>query len=335
MTGDGFAQADVSLVFGDPTAFPVAATAAPEASGSAAFDGTNFLVGIQTQTTVGAQLVSPAGVTLGPLITTNRSGNEPVLAFNGTNYLLAWATLDASPFAYGQLVSPSGTTVGSPFQISQSNTVILTGVQWSLGGIASDGTNYLVVWTDSRLSPDKYIYGRVVADSGSPVGSDIMISESPGAEAQVAFDGNNYLVVWHGEDSNSSLVMGRFMDRAGALVSAEFVVKNGPAPSDNPNAVAFGRTNYLVVWPDEVDSSSHQWNIFGQLVTPSGALTGEVLQITSEPGEQFYPTLAFDGRNYLATWTNFTCNVSAGETCGDVHGQYLSQCGTPIGAAFP
>ena len=332
MTVGGSAQADVNFAFGDSTSSPIAATAAPEAAFSTAFDGTNFLVGIQTQTTVGAQLVSPSGVTLGPLITTDRSGAGPVLGFNGTNYLLAWATLDASPFACGQLVSPAGTTVGLPFQISQSNTVI---PEWSLDGIASDGTNYLVVWTDSRLSPDKYIYGRVVGASGSPVGSDIMISESPGAEAQVAFDGNNYLVVWRGTDSNSSLVMGRLIDRAGALAGAEFVVNDSPAPSDNPNAVAFGGTNYLVLWPDEVGGwGSGEWHLFGQLVTPTGALTGGVLPITTGAGEQIFPTLAFDGRNYLATWTNFTCNVSAGETCGDVHGQYLSQCGTPIGAAF-
>lgn len=135
-------QTNVNFTFGDSTSFSIAATAAPELALSAAYDGTNYLVGLQTQSTVGAQLVSPSGATVGPLITTNRSGVGPVLGFNGTNYLLAWATLDASPFAYGQLVSPSGTTVGVPFQISQSNTVIPEAVA---AGIASDGTNYLVV----------------------------------------------------------------------------------------------------------------------------------------------------------------------------------------------
>jgi hypothetical protein len=325
----GPSQTSVNFTFGDSTGFPIATTAAPESTVSAAFDGSNFLVGIQTQTTVGAQLVSPSGVALGPLITTNRSGVGPVLGFNGTNYLLAWATLDASPFAYGQLVSPSGTTVGFPFQISQSNTVIPEGF---VGGIASDGTNYLVVWIDSRLSPDSYIYGRLVAASGSPVRSDILISESPGKEAEVGFDGTNYLVVWHGGGSNRPTVMGRFIDRAGAPASAEFIVNASPAPSDNPGAIVFGGTNYLVVWPDEVEGSG-EGQFFGQLVTPSGALAGGVILITTARRPRL-PSAAFDGANYLVTWTDFPCGDPTA-TCAAVYGQYLSRCGALIGSPFP
>ncbi|HVP11298.1 MAG TPA: hypothetical protein VMV94_08955 [Phycisphaerae bacterium] len=325
----GRAQVIISGTFGDSTGFPIAATAAEEAALSAAFDGTNFLVSIQTQTTIGAQLVSPSGATVGPLTTTNRSGVGPVLGFNGTNYLLAWATLDASPFAYGQLVSPSGTTAGVPFQISQSNTLIPEGVA---AGIASDGTDYLVVWIDSRLSSDNYINGRLVAASGSPVGSETMISGSPGKEAGVAFDGNNYLVVWHGGGSHRPLVMGRFIDRAGASASAEFIVNGSLAPSDNPGAIVFGGTNYLVVWPDEVEGSG-EGQLFGQLVTPSGALAGGVILITTARRPRL-PSAAFDGASYLVTWTDFPCGDPTG-TCADVYGQYFSKCGTAVGSVFP
>ena len=56
---------DVNSTFGDSTSLPIATTAAPELAVSAAFDGSNFLVGIQTQTAVGAQRVSPSGTTTG------------------------------------------------------------------------------------------------------------------------------------------------------------------------------------------------------------------------------------------------------------------------------
>lgn len=328
-------QTNVNFTFGDSTGFPIATTAAPELTVNAAFDGSNFLVGIQTQTTVGAQLISPSGTTVGSLITTGRSSGAPApgVGFNGTNYVLVWPdhTTGADVPLYGQLVSPSGAALGVPVRLSHSTTVRDQGY-----GGAFDGTNYLLAWTDTRLSATNsglyYIYGQVVSADGTPLGSEIPISQTVGTDASIAFGGGVYLVVWI-ETATDATVMGRLISPAGTPLGAEFVINASSAESDNPKAVAFGRTNFLVVWPDKVGGGPS--NLFGQLVTPTGALTGEVLPITSGPGGQFFPTLAFDGRNYLATWTNFTCNVSAGETCGDVHGQYLSQCGRPIGAAFP
>ena len=74
--------------------FPIATTAVREFCVSVAFDGTNYLVGIQGDAdahyNVGGQLVSQSGTLVGPLISTGRTGGVPLVAFDGTNYLVVW-----------------------------------------------------------------------------------------------------------------------------------------------------------------------------------------------------------------------------------------------------
>src|SRR5687768_12264637 len=95
------------------SSFPIANTAQAEHSWAIAYDGANFLVGVQQDegasgSIVGAKLVSPAGAVLATAFVP-RSGDPPYVAFDGTNYLLAWADHDASAnglvSAFGQLVA--------------------------------------------------------------------------------------------------------------------------------------------------------------------------------------------------------------------------------------
>ncbi|MBI3328288.1 MAG: hypothetical protein HYZ81_16485, partial [Nitrospinae bacterium] len=168
--------------------FPIATTPLPETSFTVAFDGTNFLVGMaSTQGTnapgIGAQLVSPSGTVVGPPIFTGRFGGEPVVTFDGTNYLLVWGdTAPGNTGVFGQFVSPSGAFVGSPFTLSQA-------VPRSEGpgdfAVAFDGTNYFVIWTDARrsIAPDRCpcdIFGQRVSKAGTLVGGEIKVSGAAG-----------------------------------------------------------------------------------------------------------------------------------------------------------
>src|SRR5438105_2997666 len=65
--------------------------------------------------------------------------------------------------------------------------------------IAFDGTNYLVVWADSRLSTDEDIYATRVNQSGTVLDtSGIQISATAGEQLHptVAFVGSSYVVAW-------------------------------------------------------------------------------------------------------------------------------------------
>lgn len=311
--------------------FPIANTVLNESTLSVAFDGTNFLVGVQGGG-IRAQIVSPSGALLGTVLVP-RTGDPPMVGFDGTNYLLVWGdhTSDPTVPVYGQLVSKLGAAVGSPFQISQSTTV------GEVDGVAFDGTRYLVVWSNERpAGSERDIYGRFVSAAGVPEGSDFEIDDGAGVDATLAFGASSYLVVWI-EDSASTEVRGRFITPAGVLQSV-FPVNASPAASGSPGALAFDGTNFLAVWTDEI--SPGEWDFFGQLVSPAATLVGSPIPITTAPGTQLLPYVAFDGLNYLITWTdlandngNFVCE--AGEsTCLDVFGQFLDTSGALLGSNF-
>ena len=111
-----------AAALGNP--FPVAATTGQElASGCAAFDGTNYLVGIQGDATQGnkitAQLVSQSGTLVGSRISVGRAGSAPFVAFDGTNYLMVWSDYATSPNnqLYGVFIRKDGSVINPPFVI--------------------------------------------------------------------------------------------------------------------------------------------------------------------------------------------------------------------------
>ncbi len=297
---------------------------------SYAFDGSNFLVGVEnyltTPSTIDAQMISTNGTKVGSLIPTGRSGIAAVVAFDGTNYLLIWednemgALTNESYQVFGQFISKAGTVVGSPFNISG------LGIQCDgIKTMAFGGGKYLVTYTRVTVPVySRYIAGRMVDPNGT-MGSEFRISTGQGKASDVAFDGNNFFVVWC-EDVDDTEIRGRFVSPAG-VPGTEISVNASPAPSDNPNSVAFDGTNYLVIWNDEVGGAgTYTWDSFGQLVSASGALVGGVITITDEPGPQIATSVAFDGKRYLAVWADMQS-----ETNWNCYGQFISRNGSLFG----
>lgn len=121
-----------SLIHGTTTAgaagntFFIGTSTYGNMAATAAFDGTNYLVGMEEglnpHDTQAAQFISQSGTLIGPRIYTGRLGGMPNIGFNGTNYLMVWEDdVDGPPgqhTMYGKLISPSGTEVKAQFAIS-------------------------------------------------------------------------------------------------------------------------------------------------------------------------------------------------------------------------
>ena len=191
----------------DPHGFAIATTARLEGTPTVAFDGTNFLVVWPDfgpgggASNLYAARVSPAGVVLDPdqipVSTATDSQFEPSVAFDGTNYLVAWRDGRNEGGAsggdiYAARVTPEGVVLdpnGIPVFAEQGTQRDLT--------IAFDGANYLVAWTN--LWADVDVYGTRVSTAGAVLDPEgIPIAAGPGAQEEpaVAFDGDNYLVAW-------------------------------------------------------------------------------------------------------------------------------------------
>lgn len=284
--------------------FPIATTSGRELGLMAAFDGTNYLVGIQGDQThhssITAQMISQTGELVGARISMGRTGGLPSVAFDGTNYLLVWQDDATRPNddIYGQFISTSGTRVGSAFPISRAR-----GRQGHEGiSSAFGGTDYLVVWTDERYSVagqgPRYVYGQLVSRIGGLVGSEIQISAEPGHLPSIAFDGTNFLSVWV-DDSNNTDYYGQFISESGTLVGQNFVIESNSLNSDELTCMLFDGTRYIVNVQDRISENARGHYV--RIVDMDGNVSAA--RVTLFEGQTFLAwchVLAFDGTNYLA-----------------------------------
>ena len=304
--------------------FPISTVANNQELPAIAWDGTNHLV-VWTDYRnenydIYAQLVSPSGNLVGSgfaISTAINTQERPDIAWDGTNYLVVWEDERngvSNYDIYGQLVSASGTLVGSNFSIClASNTQTYAAVAW-------DGTNYLVVWGDED------IYGQLVSPSGALVGSNFAISTATNWQywPEIAFDGTNYLVVWQDYRSGDLDVYGQLVSPSGILIGSNFVISTAANDQWFPS-LAWNGTNYLVVWQDY---RSGIQDIYGQLVSPSGALVGSNFIISTTPDWKWWPDVAWDGTNFLAIWEDRRIETY------DIFGQRINPSGELVGGNF-
>jgi hypothetical protein len=333
------------------TVFPIATNLSFfEISSGTTFDGTNYLVGMEIGTNVVGQLVSSNGTLLGSqIIVGSNPGDLPPsigLAFGQTNYLLAWSdnSVNSGVDMFGQFISRNGAKVGSKFKLLSS--VGSHNFQYVVA-LASDGTNFLVVWVDGYNSDTQTggnFYGQLVAPAGTLSGSEFLISSQlqNGNAAAAIFGKTNYLVVWQSNNNDTGLdnkTYGEFVSSGGSAGSP-FQINQTDSEDQSQLAVAFDQTNYFVVWnwdpPPETEESVTNWDLYGRLVSQTGTFPGSELHLVTDVGSQQIPAVAFDGANYLLTWNDMHWNSdgSLNTTNFNIHFQYFNGSGSAIGPEF-
>ncbi|OHB69328.1 MAG: hypothetical protein A2W23_03740 [Planctomycetes bacterium RBG_16_43_13] len=256
------------------------------------------------------QIVSTSGTLSGSeFAISNNPGTEqsmPAIGFDGTNYLVVWEDNRYGTFdIWGRFITTSGTLAGSRFAISSAS-----GDQYQ-PQTKFDGTRYLVVWPEDRTGTMD-VYGQFVSTSGSLAGGEIAVSTAvstmpggPYSRVHLDFDGTNYFVVWTDfRNGTRQDIYGQRLTSAGALLGTEIAISTTDSPAKRTRQVLFNGSNrYLVIWRDGV---SLEWNrqVRAQFVTTAGVLSGSEIAISTAASDQHGPSLAFDGTNYLAGWTD-------------------------------
>jgi len=299
-----------------------------------AFDGTNFLAVWQDVRTgvdddVYAARVNQAGVVLDPSgIAVSTAAYWQVLAavaFDGTDFLVVWqdARSNSTYDIYGARVSQAG--------------VVLAGIRvCSAAGhqqhpsVAFADTNFLVVWQDVRSSRDDDVYAARVTPSGTvldPSGIVVSTVSSSQYHPAVASDSANFLAVWEdwrgGADAD---VYGARVTPSGTVLDPSSIALSRAALNQNSAAVAFGGTNYLVVWEDYRQGTYS--DIYGARVTLGGlVLDPGGIAISTAARSQRYPAIAFDGENFLVVWQG------TGSGSIDIYGARVTPYGTVLDSA--
>jgi hypothetical protein len=169
-----------------------------------------------------------------PICTELYNQQAPVVASNGTNYLVAWrdsrnVATEAGDDIYGAIIEPLSSAPPATFAICGAS-----GFQRA-PEVASNGADYYAVWRDDRnVNVASLIYGTPVSHTGvvlAPAGIGVAII--PGAEQRepaIARLGSGYLVAWlqnNGDNPAIYKVYSRRIAGDGAALAGGSAVSNG------------------------------------------------------------------------------------------------------------
>jgi hypothetical protein len=202
--------------------------------------------------------------------------------------------------------------------------------------VAFDGTNYLVVWEDSR-AVQADVYGARVTTSGQVVddqgGIPIGVASAFQVAPDVAVSGTSYLVVWRdNRNGNVDTYAARVSPGGTVLDPFGIAIGNSTIGRELPGGVAFDGTNYLVPWWWARIDSPFEEDIHARRVTPGGQPLGFSFQVNTAPNFQREPDVAFGGSYHLVAWTDEGPDDVRGSRVTP-EGQVLDPVGIPITTA--
>lgn len=228
------------------------------------------------------------------------------VAFNGTHFLVTWASASG---VYGCRVTPDGVIL-DPSGI----TVSAIGECLS-ASVAYDGTNYLVVW-----GTWVDVYGARV-DTGGNVLDTVPIAICPALGGQphvdIAFDGRNYLIVWQ-SGTTYPAIYGARVNPAGVVLDTNGIVISTLAACDGYPSVDFDGTNYLVAWAHGIATCCARVDTTGTLVD-----TVPIVVSIDTIYESSTPAAAFGFADHFIAW-------HTGWSLGDVFGARVDTSGVVI-----
>lgn len=285
-----------------------------------AFDGTNFLVVWDEESTIPntdviyAARVAQNGNLLdgqGIEIATGSDLRNPAVAWGGTNYLIAWEVGSPDYDIYGARLSPTGAVL-DPAGIGISTEGQYPKIAWN-------SSNYLVIWEHSFN-----IYGARISAAGNLLDGNALSIGSGGYPA-LAPDGVNSLVAYvSGGDIRGTRVTptGTVLDIGGFPISTATGEQGAPA-------VAWNGENYLVVWPDGRNGGS---DIYASRVSSAGvALDPAGRAVATSYLSEYRPAVARDENRWLVIWEEY--RLLSGIWPGydyDIKGRLVSPTGSGL-----
>lgn len=199
--------------------------------------------------------------------------------------------------------------------------------------IGSDGTNFLLASRQQTNIPNvsalsKWTARLVLADGTAQSPFDLgPVDANWGSEAAIAFDGSNYMVLTDTTTgtSGASGIVAQRVSPTGNLIDAAPGI---PVASSAINpAIAFGNGAFLVAYV----TPTVRTNVFARFIQTSGSV-GSEFTIHTGTGIQGFPSVAFDGTNFLVAWERHDSDI-APETA-DIFGVRVTPLGTTPSGIF-
>jgi hypothetical protein len=223
----------------------------------------------------------------------------------------------------------TGLPVGNDFLVSTSNSNSQSSPQLSISG-----NRALVVWISYNGS-DSDIRGRFVnMDTGLPVGSDFLVSNSNShsqSQQKLSISGSRALVVWYSYNGSNSDVRGRIVNmETGLPVGSDFLVSTTNVNNQRDPDLSVSGSRALVVWRSDENSSDYE--IHGRIVDMgTGSPIGSDFSVsTSNENTQYPPEVSISGSRALVVWQSYDNGSD-----NDIRGRFVDmKTGLPVDVDF-
>jgi hypothetical protein len=296
----------------------------------------------------GQRVSKNGGLVGGPFYISAGAGadrSDPDVTYNSKSqeYLVVWRRYESAKgySIQGRRVSANGQVLGNADIIIRDFGYNFYTPNDPAVAYASTSDKYIVVWDETfhPLPIQRDILGRVVSSSGTPEGSQFVISKDPGNiprdSPDLAYNRkrNEYLVVWQ-QYYSSSLddVIGRRVTGGGVplnpadiFIHSVSVSSNNPSVAALPDATADGQ--YLVVF--ELQYNPGEKNIYSRFVSGKGVV-GSGKYIAWSLQDETHPAISGSevSNQYLVAWSRPS---SPPWVFNYIAGRYVSTTGAFIG----
>jgi len=259
--------------------------------------------------------------------------DSPAVAYNANldEYLAVWVNQRGGTDSniYGQIITGGGIPKGGNFVIRDegSNSLLYPDVAYD-----SINQRYLVVWYDLT---EFDVEGQLLNEDGSAYGSGFNIATGTADQnypdvacRSMEPGGGGYLVVWRQTAGNQRDIKGRRLNQTGGLLGGVLDICTQADAQWSPR-VAYSPDDdrYLVVWPDDRDSSTQGRNIYGRQVRGGGVLHDEFAISTAGDDQASVAVTYGSGLDgYVVVWKD-TRNAT---TTPDLYGQQVSGTGALV-----
>jgi hypothetical protein len=264
-----------------------------------------------------------------------RDQGRATAAFNGTHHLVVW--IDEryqDQAAHGNKAPPLrslfATRVGTDGTIVDPGGILIAEEaphdDWHVVDVASDGTNWLVVWTGSEAGGA--IKLNLVDASGRLFNQrPVSFGEALGAvSVAAAWDGTDYVVAW------SNITNGVRLARVSAsgTVHNQFNVANTVAEQSSPDLACAGGT-CLVAWSDYRHGPDNPRIYAGRI---NGVATldhsAPIVTNTRASSSQSRARVASDGTGFVVVWEDLVRTPSGSVQLTSVQATRIDAVGTAL-----
>lgn len=279
-------------------------------------------------------LLSAEGLELTPggFVISRTAGNQdaPAVAFDGTNYLVAWRDtrtgLD-TPRLYGRRISASGVPLRREFPI-HAHLSFLETIRLACGG-----GDCFAVWHERSVPPGVMNLARGARVSPTDVVLDPLGITLGGGEPEafpaISFDGTHYLVVWEVRPFGSGVprrLEAARVSKAGTVLAPGRIPLRQSTPAPAMPAIAFDGTNHVVTWTEG-------GSVRALRVDTEGTVVDAEPWLLSLPGQEVtrfgQAQVAADGTSALVYWR---ASAAGDSTVGTVLGARIDSASGTVSA---